>query len=94
MYHYVKFAGVAVAGISDTDWTPYIEDLLGFDFTDQYAELENTMPWVYKCVNPGTSRMRLKYFVNIVGGQLHLFPHTIPDWLPRTPLVYLNACLR
>ena len=60
MYHYVKFAGVAVAGISDTDWTPYIEDLLGFDFTNQYAELENTMPWVYKCVNPGTSRMRLK----------------------------------
>ena len=60
MYHYVKFAGVAVAGISDTDWKPYIEDLLGVDFTDQYVELENTMPWVYKWVDCGTPRMRLK----------------------------------
>ena len=60
MYHYVKFAGVAVAGISDTDWTPYIEELLGFDFTNAYDQLENTMPWVYKCVNLGTERERVK----------------------------------
>jgi len=60
LYHYVKFAGVAVAGISDTDWTPYIEDSLGVDFTDMYVDLENTMPWVYKTVDRGGPRMRLK----------------------------------
>ena len=51
---------MAVDGISDTDWTPYIEDGLGVDLTNRYMELENTMPWIYRVADRGGPRMRLK----------------------------------